>query len=292
MRRFRLPKAQVLSGVAGSALGRWIKNGAISMGAALSFFTLLSLVPLLLIGFSVAGYIFGERAAQGELITQLPALVGDKAADEVDSLIRTFRYTQHQGWTAISYVVALIVGALSVFGELQRALERIWKTERSADAPSWWRFLVVKAFSIGMVLLIGLSFIGLIAAGALLNDVLRELKYVPPLNYLLGLLWDTLVFCGIASLFAVVFRYGPRQRVAWRDVWIGAIVTALLFTTGKVLSAMFLGHRPLTSGYGAAGFFIGLLLWIYYSSLIFLYGAEFTYAYSQISANTTAPAAQ
>jgi membrane protein len=259
------------------------------MGAALSFFTLLSLVPMLLIGFSIAGYIFGERAAQGELIAQLPALVGAKAADEVDSLIRTFRFTQHQGLTAISYVVALIVGALSVFGELQRALERIWKTQRSKDAPSWWRFLVVKAFSIGMVLLIGLSFIGLIAAGALLNDLMRELKYVPPLDYVLGLLWDTLVFCGTASLFAIVFRYGPKERVAWRDVWVGGIVTALLFTTGKVLIAMFLGHRPLTSGYGAAGSFIGLLLWIYYSSLIFLYGAEFTYAYSQASAAATAP---
>lgn len=281
MQRFRLPRVPHFASIAFRALVKWNSDGATSLGAALSFFGLLSLVPLLLIGFAIAGYFFGERSAQGELVAQLPALVGNRGADQVEDLIRSFRYSEHQGLTAVSFAVALIVGAISVFGELQNALQQIWKTPPAKAKSSWLSFLGAKAFSIAMVLITGLIFVSLIAAGALFNDVMRQFKSFPPLAYLPLLLWDTLIFCGTTSVFAIIFRYGPRQRVAWRDVWVGAIVTALLFTTGKVVLAVFLRNRSLATGFGAAGSFIGLLLWIYYSTLIFLYGAEFTCVYAQ-----------
>lgn len=259
------------------AVTAWFEHNASSLGAALAFYTLFSVAPILIITVAIAGYIFGADHAQTEILAQLTGLIGEAGATAVRQLLLSAHYSDKRGLAAAIGVVTLLVGATSVFGELQNALDRIWQTPRHGREAGWWRVIRGRVLSVGMVLGVGfLLLVSLVASAALvaIGDWLG--RSVPALEIVLPVLDLTFSFGMTVLLFALIYKYVPRESIPWGDVWIGAMVTALLFTVGKLLIGVYLGRSSFSSAYGAAGSLIILLLWIYYSAQIFLLGAEFT----------------
>jgi membrane protein len=259
----------------------WLAHDAASMGAALAFYTLFSVAPILVIALALAGSIFGPHTAETELLGQLRALTGDAGADAVGNLLSSAHYSDKKGMAAALGLITLLVGATSVFGELQNALDHIWGTPRRKRSAAWWEFIRARMLSFGMVLGVGfLLLVSLIASAALAAFGGWLETHVMELGVILPLLDLAASFCMTVVLFAMIYKYVPRESIAWRDVWIGAAVTAFLFTIGKSLIGLYLGRSSFSSAYGAAGSLIVLLLWIYYSAQIFLLGAEFTCAFA------------
>ena len=247
------------------------------MGAALAFYTLFSIAPILVIAVAVAGYVFGPHVAETQVLEQLSALIGDTGANAVRDLLLSAHYSDKKGFAAAVGIITLLVGATSVFGELQNTLGRIWNTPKKEHAVVWWQFIRGRILSIGLVLGVGfLLLVSLVASAALaaLESMLGS--FMTQWSVILPALDLTLSFAMTTLLFAMIYKYVPRETIAWSDVWIGAVVTALLFTIGKFLIGIYLGRSAFNSAYGAAGSLVVLLLWIYYSAQIFLLGAEFT----------------
>ncbi len=262
----------------------WLAHSASSLGAALAFYTLFSVAPILIIALAIAGWVFGPHTAETELLSQLQALTGSAGGDALRNLLNSAHYSDKKGMAAVVAVITLVVGATSVFGELQHALDVIWETRDRKKEGGWWRAVRARILSLGMVLGVGfLLLVSLIASAVLaafggwLESKFGDLQIVLPL------LDVALSFSMTVVLFAMIYKYVPNVEIAWRDVWTGAIVTAFLFTIGKSLIGLYLGRSSFNGAYGAAGSLIVLLLWIYYSAQIFLLGAEFTrvFAYSK-----------
>lgn len=259
----------------------WLDDYAPSMGAALAFYTMFSLAPLLLIVISVAGLVFGQDAARGEIAAQLQALMGDRGASAVQDLLASVQQPAEGAAATAVGVALLFVGATSVFGELQNSLDRIWRVPARSTMVGWMSLLRSRLLSFGMVMAIGFLLMvslvtsaGLAAMGRWWNSMLGGW-------YFLALATNALVdFLLAAVMFAFIYKVMPRVHVQWRDVWIGAIFTALLFTIGKTLIGLYVGRSGVTSGFGAAGSLVVVLLWVYYSAQIFLIGAEFTWVYA------------
>jgi membrane protein len=259
----------------------WLERSASSLGAALAFYTLFSVAPILIIAVAIAGYVFGADHAQTELLEQLQGLIGAAGATAIRELLSSAHYSDKRGLAAALGIITLIVGATSVFGELQNALDRIWQTARPKREVGWWRFLRVRVLSIGMVLGVGfLLLVSLVASAALAAFGGWLGRSFPALEIILPVLDLLFSFGMTVLLFALIYRYVPRASIPWGDVWIGATVTALLFTIGKSIIGIYLGKSSFNSAYGAAGSLIILLLWIYYSAQIFLLGAVFTRMFS------------
>ena len=265
-----------------AAIGAWSDDYAPSMGAAIAYYSLFSVAPLVLIAVAIAGIVFGEDAARGEIVGQLSGLVGDTGARAIEGLLKDVREPAHGLLAAAAGGVALFVGATSVFGELQNALDRIWRVPR---APGGWNVLELlkaRALSFGMVLGIGFLLLVSLLAGAAV--VALERWWSPwfggwqvlahALDLALGWVLTTLAF-------ALLYKIVPRARVAWGDVWVGAIVTAALFVVGKFAIGLYLGRAAFASAFGAAGSLVVLLAWTYYAAQIFLLGAEFTWVYAR-----------
>jgi membrane protein len=259
----------------------WSEDYASSMGAAIAFYTVFSIAPLLIIVIAVAGFIWGEDAVRGEVIRQLGGLVGADGAESVQALIRSAdKPTQGITATIIS-IVFLLVGATSVFAELQSALDRIWEVPALKRTAGWWRMVRARLLSRGLVL--GLGFLllvslvisaGLAAVGQWTSGLYPGWELVlQGLNALASLAISTV-------LFAVIYKYMPQASIAWRDVWIGAIVTAVLFEIGKVLIGLYVGKSSTISSLTAAGSLVVVLIWVYYAAQVFLLGAEFTWFYA------------
>ena len=267
--------------IARTAVSAWFDDNASSLGAALAFYTLFSVAPILIIAVAIAGYIFGPAVAQTQVLAQLQGLIGDAGAAAIRDLLLNAHYSDKKGFAAAIGVVTLVVGATSVFGELQNALERIWQTPTPVKQVGWWRFARSRVLSVGMVLGVGfLLLVSLVASAALAAFGGWLGAFLPQLEVLLPVLDLVLSFGMTVLLFALIYKYVPREPIPWGDVWIGAAVTALLFTVGKVLIGIYLGKSSFNSAYGAAGSLVILLLWIYYSAQIFLLGAEFTRAFA------------
>jgi membrane protein len=270
------------------SVSSWIRHNASSLGAALSFYTLFSIAPILVIAMAVADTVFGSDVAEARVLQEMRALLGDAGAAAVQSLLASAQQSGKRGWAAAIGVVILLVGATSVFGELQNTLDYIWKSVPRKDGVAWWRILRARILSVGLILGVGfLLLVSLIASAALaaLGAWLRS--FVVQWALILPAL-DIVFSLGLTTvLFAMIYKYVPREEIAWGDVWIGGLVTACLFTVGKLLIGLYLGRSSLSSAYGAAGSIMVLLLWIYYSAQIFLLGAEFTrvftYAYGSRS---------
>jgi membrane protein len=247
------------------------------MGAALAFYTLFSVAPILIIALAAAGYLFGAHTAEADLLSQLRELTGDAGVEALRNLITSARYSDQKGVAAAIGLITLLIGATSVFGELQRALDVIWGTPEGKADDGWWELVRRRLLSFGMMLGVGfLLLVSLMASAALaaLGGWLQS-RFLW-LRVLLPVLDIAMSFGMTVVLFAMIYKYIPRQTIAWRDVWIGAAVTAFLFAVGKSLIGIYLGRSSFSSAYGAAGSLIVLLLWIYYSAQIFLLGAEFT----------------
>ena len=265
-----------------AAVKAWIDDYAPSMGAALSYYTLFSLAPVLLIVISVAGLIFGPEAARGEIFGQLRGLMGTDAAKAIEDILTSVNKPTEGITATVIGLVILFIGATTVFGELQDALDRIWRAPERDKTSGWWGLIRARLLSFGMIL--GIAFLLIVslvlsAAVAALGrwwsgafgswEVLAQV-----VNLAVGYLVTTLAF-------AMIYKIMPRVKIRWHDVWLGAAVTALLFTVGRFLIGLYVGKSGIASGFGAAGSLIIILVWVYYSAQIFLLGAEFTWVYAR-----------
>ncbi|WP_083686567.1 YihY/virulence factor BrkB family protein [Rhodoferax koreense] len=259
----------------------WIDDYAPSMGAAISYYTMFSLAPLLVIVIAVAGALFGEEAVRGALTSQLQGLIGREGAMAVQSLIASAREPS-KGIVAGSISIALLViGATTVFAELQSALDRIWHVPEKAKPTGVWAILRARVLSFGLIM--GLAF--LLMVSLMVSTVVSALG-----SWAGGLLpgWEVLLFIiniaislGISTLlFAMIFKFMPTVAIRWHDVWIGAAVTAVLFEVGKAGIGLYLGKSGVSDSFAAAGSLVVVLAWVYYAAQIFLLGAEFTKVYA------------
>jgi membrane protein len=259
----------------------WLDDYVLSMGAALAYYTMFSLAPLLLIVIAIAGLVFGQDAARGEIEVQLRALMGESGAGAVQELLKSVRKPAQGVAATVMGIALLLVGATSVFGELQDALDRIWKVPARATYGGWISLVRARLLSFGMVLALGfLLLVSLVVSAAL---AAAGKWWGPAFGDWVGLatVADALSsFFVVATLFALIYKIMPRAHIRWSDVWIGAVATALLFTLGKSLISLYIGRSGVVSGFGAAGSLVVVLLWVYYSAQIFLIGAEFTWAYA------------
>ena len=263
-----------------AAASAWVADYAQSMGAALAYYTMFSIAPLLLIVISIAGLIFGVEAARGEIVGQLQGLMGRQGAEAVQGLLESVSKPTESVTATLVGGILLVIGATTVFGELQDALDRIWRAPKR-NKGGMWSLLRARLLSVGMVMGIGF----LLMVSLVVSAALAELgKVWGPLFAdweILAHVIDFLVsFAFTTLMFAMIYKIMPRVQVEWADVWIGAGVTALLFTIGKVLIGLYIGRSGVTSGFGAAGSLVVMLVWVYYSAQIFLMGAEFTWAYA------------
>ena len=266
-----------LAGLSKRAVRGWIDDAAPSMGAALAFYAMLSLAPLLLVAVGVAGFFVGRDEAQNALIGQLTVLLGEKAAFGIEGLLDAAGSRDEGLMPALIGLVTMVVGATTVFAELRSDLDRIWryKPQRSGGIG---KFLLARFFSFLLVLSIGalllLSLVAstfLAAAGAWWFG--RSELAVHAIEFVTS-------FVVVTLLFALIYKLLPSRRIAWGDVWIGAAVTSVLFWVGKFLIALYISHTAVDSGFGAAGALVVVILWVYYSSQVFFLGAEFTKEYA------------
>lgn len=263
-----------------AAASSWVDDYAQSMGAALAYYTMFSIAPLLLIVISIAGLVFGVEAARGEIVGQLVELMGRQGADAVQSLLESVSKPSESIAATLVGGLLLLIGASSVFAELQDALDRIWRAPKREKAGIWG-LLRARLLSFGMILGVGFLLMvslvvsaALAALGTLWGPRLADWAATAhAINFLVSFVFTT-------TGFAMIYKIMPRVVVAWADVWIGASVTALLFTIGKFLIGLYIGKSKLTSGFGAAGSLVVVLVWVYYSAQIFFLGAEFTWAYA------------
>jgi membrane protein len=254
---------------------------AASMGAALAYYTTFSLAPVLIVVIAVAGLVFGQDAARGEIVYQLRGLIGDESAKAVQELLKSASQPGRSVIASVIGVGTLLIGATSVFAELQSSLDRIWRAPALKRQTGIWSLLRARLLTFGMVVAIGFLLLVSLALSAAVSAVDRWGGTLFPTWHSVLQVVNLGVGFGLTSLlFAMAYRILPRVRIAWRDVAIGAVVTAALFEGGKYLIGLYLGRASVSSGFGAAGSFIIVLAWVYYSAQIFLLGAEFTWVYA------------
>jgi membrane protein len=255
----------------------WFNDDAPSMGAAIAFYTLFAIAPILLIVIWAAGKFIGPDIVQEHILGQMRVLLGDTGADAVRDLLLSAKYSGRSGLSTALGIAAVVVGATSVFAELQNALHRIWRTPPRTIVQGLWHVLRVRLLSFGLVFGVGFLLLVSLVASAGFEGLGSWLGEFIVQWHGLVLTLDVLMGLSIATfLFAMIYKFVPREEIAWGDVWVGAFVTAALFTAGKLVIVVYLGKVALTSAYGVAGSFLVLLLWVYYSAQIFLLGAEFT----------------
>ncbi|WP_454752033.1 YihY/virulence factor BrkB family protein [Cupriavidus necator] len=260
----------------------WIDDYAPSMGAALAYYTVFSIAPLLLIVISVAGVVFGAEAACGEVVAQLQGLLGPDGAKTIETMLLAVSEPAASTLTAVLGVFVLLVGATTVFAELQSALDRIWRVPERRKISGILALLRARLLSFGMILGIGFLLVVSLVLSAAISALNRLWGPLFGAEELIGHLLDMIVsLVLITVVFAMIYKIMPRVKVRWPDVWLGAAVTALLFTLGKFLIGLYIGKSGVANGYGAAGSLVVVLLWVYYSAQIFLLGAEFTWQYAR-----------
>jgi len=272
--------ARRLFAVLTRSLSSWIDHRAGSKGAALAFYTLFSITPILILAIAGAGYFFGAAAAQGEIIAQIEALVGRNGAQAIQALLAGARDPGSGLAATIVASVFLLVGATSVFVELKGSLDELWGIKPRKDLAII-AFLRTQLHSFGLVLVLAFLLLVSLVLSAGLAVLERYADGLWSSSYeILGILSSVIAFGVIACLFAVIYKALPDAPLSWRDVWIGAAFTAGLFSLGKYAIGLYLGHSAAASSFGAAGSLIALLLWVYYSAQIFFLGAELTRQYA------------
>ena len=266
-----------------STVQAWLDDDAPSMGAALAFYTLFSVAPILLIVISVAGLLFGEAAARGEIFEQLTHLLGADAALTINSLVQQANRPDAGIVGTLVGLVTLLIGATTVFAELRNAMDRIWRTkDLRPHGGGLMELLHARLISLGLVLAIGfLLMVSLVLSAALAGLSKWATPWLGQLAVLAGAIDFVVSLVFLSALFAMIFKWMPRVKLGWSDVWIGAVITALLLTVGKSLIGTYIGRSGVASVFGAAGSLVIFLLWVYYSAQVFLLGAEFTRVFTQ-----------
>src|SRR5919204_2029456 len=261
--------------------GSWSNDQAPALGAAIAYYSMFSIAPLLVIVIAIAGLFFGADAVRGAVYAQLADLMGEGGAKAVEEMLSHANQPKAGAIATLISVLVLIIGATGVFAQLQSSLDQIWRVPARAKESSLWIWVRSRLLSIGMVLAIAF----LVMISLVLSTALSALgKWWGALfggwDVLANLL-DVVVSFGIFTLaFALIYKFMPRAHIEWRDVWIGSAVTALLFTIGKFLIGLYLGKSTIASSFGAFGSLVIVMVWVYYSAQIFLFGAEFTWVYA------------
>ena len=266
---------------------QWIEDQPFQLASSLSYYTIFSLAPLLIIVIAVAGMFFGPAAAKQEIVGTIEGLIGRQSAEAVQGMIQNASSQRTTGIiSAILGFVTLFLGASGVVGQLQTSLNTIWGVEPK-PGQGIWGFVRQRFVSLAMILGVGFLLLVSLVLSALVSTLARLIGTSVMLVYTLDMVMSLAL---ITALFAMIYKFLPDVRLDWRDVWIGAALTAVLFIIGKFVIGLYLGHSSVSSTYGAAGSVIMILLWVYYSSLILFFGAEFTQVYASQFGSGVVPA--
>lgn len=263
------------------AVSAWSDDFAPSMGAALSYYMLFSIAPLLVIVIALAGFFFGAEAVRGEVFAQLSGLMGQDGAAAIEGLLKSASEPKEGAIATAASVAVLLLGATTALAELQSSLDRIWRAPAPEKIGGVWTFIRARLLSFAMILTLAFLLMVSLVLGA---GMAALGKWWGP--WFTG--WETLAqivnfvlsFGLTTVLFAMIYKIVPRVHIRWHDVWVGAAVTAVLFAVGKILIGLYLGKSGVTSGFGAAGSLVLVMVWVYYSAQVFLIGAEFTWVYA------------
>jgi membrane protein len=264
------------------------EDHAMRLSAALAYYSIFSLAPLVLLAAGLAGWIFGEETVHQEVERQLAEVMGARATQAVEAMMEAWKKSG-SGTAALFGITALVLGASGVFGQLQDALNTIWKV-KAKPKRNLWHFVRDRFLSLTMVLGTGFLLLVSMILTTLLNAFAKRIGTVVPFSE--GAVWVlnyAVSFGLITVLFAMIFKFLPDARIPWRNVAIGAVGTSLLFTVGKELLGLYLGRESTVSAYGAAGSLVVIVLWVYYASLILLLGAEFTRTFSRLTDSRPRP---
>ncbi|WLI90455.1 YihY/virulence factor BrkB family protein [Massilia sp. R2A-15] len=275
-----MPYSRQLVTVMRCAVTEWFEHRCGSKGAALAFYTLFSMAPILVLVLAVAGFFYGAEAAQGQLFGQLKGLLGEKGAAAIQLLLAGARSHDSGLKATLIASVLLLVGATTVFAELKDSLDEIWGAPKLTGS-TWWDVIRTRLFSFGLILVLAFLLIVSLSVSAALA-VLEN--YVGGLwkeaTVVLSWVAKAISFAVIAVLFGVIYKLLPRIKLAWRDVMMGALGTAAMFELGKFAIGLYIGNSGVADSFGAAGSTIAILLWVYYSAQIFFLGAEFARQYA------------
>ena len=260
----------------------WSDDYAPSMGAAISYYTIFSLAPLLIIVIAIAGSVFGRDAVSGAIVAQLSGLIGAQGASLVQNIVAASALSDKGGIASVISVIVLVLGATSVFTELQSALDRIWHVPPADKPQGIWAIVKTRILSMGLI--IGLVFLLMVslavsAAVAAIGSLTADL--LPGQEVLMHVVNEAISVGIFTVMFAMIFKLMPSTPIQWHDVWVGAFTTALLFEAGKFLIGLYLGKSSMTEAFAAAGSVVVLLAWVYYAAQIFLLGAEFTKVHAE-----------
>ena len=259
----------------------WNRHEAPRLGAGLAFYTILSLSPLVIIVLALAGLVFSRSVAQAHILGQVQAMIGLQGSKAVESMLANAQRPAAGVLGTVIGLLSLLFGASGVFTELRSALNLIWEVSPK-ETSGVLALLRERFFSFGMVLSIGFLLLVSLVVSTILAAVGKFFGGLLPLpSPFLAVINFLLSYAGVAILFGLIFRFVPEAKVCWRNVWPGALATALFFTLGKTIIGLYLGKSSLGSAYGAAGSVIVVIVWVYYSAQIFFFGAEFTRAYSK-----------
>lgn len=261
------------------AAKNWSESQAFVYAAALGFYTLFSIAPIMIVIVTMIGLVLGEQAARGELMEQLQDVLGPEAAGAVESAVINSQIDQSGIWPTLIGILAIIVGATTVFAQMQQSLNAIWSVAPRPSRSSLWLLIKARVLSLTIVLAIGfVLLVSLLLSVAMQVVVAFASQWLPVPAWAMVTLEIGISLTVVTLLFAAIFKILPDVVLSWRDVMLGAFITAVLFTAGRSLIALYLANTATASTYGAAGSLVLLLLWVYYSSLIMLYGAAVTRA--------------
>jgi membrane protein len=261
------------------AVSVWLERNAFSYAGSLAFYTLFSLAPTVIIAVTVIGVVMGEEAAQGQIVAQLQDTLGPDAALAIQQAVAQSRIEEAGILPTLLGVGTLMIGATTVFAQMQFSLNTIWGVTAKPTSNSLFIFIKNRLLSLTVVLSIGFILLVSLALGVMVSSMLRAANDLLPYTAVLTQGAESLVSLGIVMLlFATIFKVLPDVVLSWKDVLVGAVVTAVLFTIGRSVIALYLAYTATASTYGAAGSVVMILLWVYYSSLILLFGASFTRA--------------
>jgi membrane protein len=262
------------------AVTEWLSHRASSKGAALAFYTLFSLAPILVLVIAIAGFFYGTDAAQGQLLDELRGLVGKQGAETIQAILAGARNKESGKLATMVASALLLIGATSAFAELKDSLDEIWDVPPPKDA-TWWDTVRTRLLSFGLILTLGLLLMFTLVVSAALSVLEKYLGGMwHSATIILGWVAWAVSFLVIAVMFGAIYKLLPRVKLSWHDVTIGALGTAIMFTLGKFAIGLYIGNSGTASSFGAAGSLIALLLWVYYSAQIFFLGAEFARQYA------------
>jgi len=257
----------------------WLRHNGARTGAALAFYTVFSLAPVLLLSIAIAGFFFGDQAARGEIVAQIRGLIGTTGANAIQAILQNVNRPGAGIIATFVSIVTLFIGANTALAELKAGLDQIWDVP-SEKRQGFWYFIRTRVLSAGLILALGFLLLVSLVISAAMTALERVWHGEQVVSFVVGWLNVAFSFGLVVVLFGTIYKVLPSVQIAWRDVFVGAVVTALLFTVGKFAIGAYLGNSTIAGTYGAAGSVVLLLVWVYYSAQIFLFGAEFTRSYA------------